>query len=72
MIVTEEYYWIQHKNGLLNDETYRSYLSTFVNNLRSSATMRETWDRVAQTTEFDPEFIAEIDAAVAAARNEDR
>jgi hypothetical protein len=64
MIRTRENYWIAHEKGLLDDETYLSYRSTFINNLQNSAMQRETWQRVTSSTEFNSDFVAEIDAAL--------
>ena len=36
LIRTRENYWLQHKKGLIDDDTYRSYLSVFINNLKVS------------------------------------
>ena len=59
LIRTREHQWFQYKNGVLDEENWRSYLSALQINLASSRT-RYIWNLLNDSGAFDKEFSAEI------------
>jgi hypothetical protein len=57
-IRTRENYWLQHNKGLIDNETYQSYLRVFINNIKRSRYYRKVWD--FQRAILNPAFVAEI------------
>ena len=57
---SREHYWQQHKRGLLDKETYDSYIVSLILELESDEYAMGLWDRNARRGEINPEFADEV------------
>lgn len=57
-----EFVWLQYRSGLIDVETWRAYLSGITVNFNNPRA-RMFWD--LSKTQFDPEFVAEVDKILA-------
>ena len=64
LIRTREYQWLQYQNGLLDEQTWESFLSAVSVTLSFPRT-RYWWDAVS-IEYFDDDFVAEINEYLAA------
>jgi len=62
---TRENYWVQHQNGVLDAETYRSYLAPFLRYLLNNDVALNTWMEEGRHTLL-PGFVREITAVLEA------
>lgn len=58
MVRSRENYWIQHKNGILDTDTYLSYRSAFIKYLSGSKFYLSLWERLRGA--WTPGFVQEI------------
>ena len=56
---SRENYWVQHQNGMLDDDTYLSYRFSFISTLEQQSGYVDLWRNTSQT--MVPGFRAEID-----------
>lgn len=41
---TRENYWVQYQNGLLDEDTYTSYISIFIDEIQKRPSFKRRWD----------------------------
>jgi len=57
--------WLQHKNGVMDDETWQIYRHSLVIFITNTSVIKKEWDRANQNGFYHPGFLAEINAALA-------
>lgn len=65
LIRSREYIWLQHQDGMLDEETLDSYLSNLINQLQTSQRVKQTWDQLAEEGILTPGFIQAINERLA-------
>ena len=66
MLRVREFAWFQYQNGIMDEQTLRSYLAPVPRWLRMGDN-RVTWEEFAR--ELDPEFVVYVEAMLAEAPN---
>lgn len=56
-----EFAWIQHEAGILDDQTWESYLSVLLNDIQTDSTFRRIWSDLSAF--LTPGFVREVNAA---------
>jgi hypothetical protein len=64
LVRSREHQWLQYQDGLLDEETWRSYLSGLAGNLSTPST-RRWWNAAVEMELFDPGFAAAVDEYLA-------
>ena len=62
-----EFDWMQYRDGVIDEETYRSYVGVISILLGTDASKR--WWRTVGSTAFNPDFVSEVEGLLEHARN---
>jgi hypothetical protein len=58
---SRQLYWTQRNVGLLDDETYLSYMSPFVQGTLNDPDFTSTWIQLVNQGSVQPAFVEELD-----------
>ena len=63
MLRTREYYWRQYRQGLLDEDTYISYVNATCQNIQDSKFVMSVWKELSGSSRYFPQdFIDELNA----------
>ena len=65
MLRTREYYWLQYRQGLLDEDTYISYVNATCQNIQDSKFLTSLWAALsASSRNFPQDFIDELNTRI--------